>query len=267
MTSSFDNFGNVVGTPRDKLPDISDTNYLATEADLTKAVNAEIDRNIKDTKDFYDDMMKIEENRYKARDKRLQYINEIIGKGNELFKAVQAERATQKENDAKYASDRANRSAIVKLGDNAHTYNNALLTKELEENENLLQPEIQEILAQLTDDLNPDVDLQTFLYQYDKNKLKAIFKSVHDALGVSSSTNQLEGVDRLNFIGDLISNKIHVDAQTRGYDIESGRYEKQYGKIIFDEITKLKENYSWALSESISVNRQAKRKEEFNNKI
>ena len=267
MTSSFDNFGNVVGTPRDKLPDISDTNYLATEADLTEAVNKEIDRNIVDTKEFYDDMMKIEENRYKARDKRLAYIAEITGKVGELATAIKAERQTAKENDAKYASDRANRNAIVNLGENAHTYNNTLLTKELEENENTSIGEVQEILAQLTDDLNPDVDTQTFLYQYDKNKLKAIFKSAHDTLQVDKSTNQLEGVDRLNFIGDLISNKIHVDAQKRGFDIESGRYEKQYGNIIFDEITKLKENYSWALSESISVNRKAKRKEEFNNKI
>lgn len=267
MTSSFDNFGNVVGTPRDKLPDISDTNYLATEADLTEAVNKEIDRNIVDTKEFYDDMMKIEENRYKARDKRLAYIAEITGKVGDIVQSVNAERQTRKENDAKFQSDRANRNAIVQLGDNAHTYNNTLLTKELEENENTNIGEVQEILAQLTDDLNPDVDTQTFLYQYDKNKLKAIFKSAHDTLQVDKSTNQLEGVDRLNFIGDLISNKIHVDAQKRGFDIESGRYEKQYGNIIFDEINKLKENYSWALSESISVNRKAKRKEEFNNKI
>ena len=267
MTSSFDNFGNVVGTPRDKLPDISDTNYLATEADLTEAVNKEIDRNIVDTKEFYDDMMKIEENRYKARDKRLEYIFKITGQIGELAQAVKANNVTKKENDAKFQSDRANRNAIVKLGENAHTYNNILLTKELEENENTSIGEVQEILAQLTDDLNPDVDTQTFLYQYDKNKLKAIFKSTHDALQVDKSTNQLEGVDRLNLIGDIISNKIHVDAQKRGFDIESGRYEKQYGNIIFDEITKLKENYSWALSESISVNRKAKRKEEFNNKI
>lgn len=267
MTSSFDNFGNVVGTPRDKLPDISDTNYLATDADLTKQVNEEIDRQIVDTKEFYDDMMKIEENRYKARDKSLQYIAEITGKVGELAKSIAAQRATDRENDAKYASDRANRSEIVKLGENAHTYNNTLLTKELEENENLALPEVQAILAQLTDDLNPDVDLQTFLYQYDTNKLKAIFKSVHDQLQVDKSTNQLEGVDRLNFIGNLISNKIHVDALRRGFKIESGRYEKQFGNIIFDEIGKLKENYAWALSDSITTNRKAKRKEEFENKI
>ena len=267
MTSSFDNFGNVVGTPRDQLPDISDTNYLATEADLTEAVNKEIDRQIVDTKEFYDDMMKIEENRYKARDKRLEYIFKITGQLGELAKAVKANQATQRENDAKFQSDRANRAEIVKLGDNAHDYNNTILTKELEENENLALPEVQEILAQLTDDLNPDVDLQTFLYQYDKNKLKAIFKSAYDALQVDKSTNQAEGLDRLNFIGDLISNKIHADALGRDFDIESGRYEKQYGNIIFDEIQKLKENYSWALSESISTNRKAKRREEFENKI
>ena len=41
MTSSF---GTVVGTPRDDLPDISDTNYQNTSANLAGSVNKEIDR-------------------------------------------------------------------------------------------------------------------------------------------------------------------------------------------------------------------------------
>ena len=41
MTSSF---GTVVGTPRDDLPDISDTNYEATSANLSTSLNKEIDR-------------------------------------------------------------------------------------------------------------------------------------------------------------------------------------------------------------------------------
>ena len=41
MTSSF---GTVVGTPRDDLPDISDTNYQATSANLSTSLNKEIDR-------------------------------------------------------------------------------------------------------------------------------------------------------------------------------------------------------------------------------
>ena len=88
MTSSY---GNVIGTPQDEIPDISDTNYLATEADMTAAVNEQIDENIKDTKEFYNDMMKIEENRYAARDKRLKYIAELTGKVGEFAKVLKAE--------------------------------------------------------------------------------------------------------------------------------------------------------------------------------
>ena len=57
MTSSF---GNLVGTERDEIPNISNTNYTNTEADLTDAVNQQIDANIQDTKEFYDEMAKIQ---------------------------------------------------------------------------------------------------------------------------------------------------------------------------------------------------------------
>ena len=40
MTSSFQN---VVGTPRDAVPDISKTNYLQTSPDMTEAVNEDSD--------------------------------------------------------------------------------------------------------------------------------------------------------------------------------------------------------------------------------
>ena len=267
MTSSFDNFGNVVGTPRDKLPDISDTNYLATEADLTEAVNKEIDRNIKDTKEFYDDMMKIEENRYKARDKKLEYIFQITGKIGELAAAIKANNATERENDAKLSTDRADRNELINLGDNAHTYTNVLLNQEIENEENPARAEVQEILANLADKLNPDVDQQTFLNGYDEKTLGATFRSTYDALKVDQSTNQLDGSDQIKFIKRLISNKIHVDALNRGYDIDSGRYEKNYLNIVLDKLDKLEEQHSWMLSESISKNRKAYRKEQFNNKI
>ena len=58
MTSSFQN---VVGTPRDAVPDISKTNYLETAPDMTEAVNKQIDDNIRDTKEFFDQMVELEE--------------------------------------------------------------------------------------------------------------------------------------------------------------------------------------------------------------
>ena len=57
MTSSFQT---VVGTERDRIPNISATNYSETEPDLTNSMNAQIDANIQDTKAFYDQMAAIQ---------------------------------------------------------------------------------------------------------------------------------------------------------------------------------------------------------------
>ena len=267
MTSSFDNFGNVVGTPRDKLPDISDTNYLATEADLTEAVNKEIDRNIVDTKEFYDDMMKIEENRYKARDKRLEYIFKITGQIGEIAKAVKANRATEQENDARLSDDRANRNEIIKQGENEHTLFNVLLDKQIEDEEDPARAEIQEIRANLADKLDPDVTQKTFLNQYEKNYLYGIAQSAFDALKVSQSTNQADAADQIKYIKTLISNKIHVDALGRGFDIDSGRYEKDFINIVLDNLDSIETELLYKVRDQISTNRKAYRKEQFDNKI
>ena len=151
MTSSY---GNVIGTPQDEIPDISDTNYLATEADMTAAVNEQIDENIKDTKEFYNDMMKIEENRYAARDKRLQYIAELTGKIGDIAKTVQANELEKKLNDYKYAQDRKNRNEIVNRTDNETSYNGLKLAEFIGNNEDIRLPEVQEILKQLNFDLD-----------------------------------------------------------------------------------------------------------------
>ena len=54
------------------------TNYLATEADLSGAVNKQIDANIQDTQAFYDQMVELEKLRYENRDKNLRLLGEFI---------------------------------------------------------------------------------------------------------------------------------------------------------------------------------------------
>ena len=107
MTDSFreGGFGNVIGTPRDRLPDTSDTNYLKTEADLTEAVNKEIDENIKDTKDFYDQMVEIEKLRTQAFSKNMKALADIVGTTSNIAKAWSAHNADQELQKAKYAQD------------------------------------------------------------------------------------------------------------------------------------------------------------------
>ena len=92
MTSSFQN---VVGTPRDQVPDISNTNYLNTEADMTESVNKEIDDNIKDTKQFFDQMVELEELAASKFDKRLNAIESIVGSVGSIMKKRRAQEADE----------------------------------------------------------------------------------------------------------------------------------------------------------------------------
>ena len=100
MTSSFQN---VVGTPRDQVPDISNTNYLNTEADMTESVNKQIDDNIRDTKQFFDQMVELEELAASKLDKRLDAISSIIGDVGSIVKqrrAAEAEEISQSLTDS-----------------------------------------------------------------------------------------------------------------------------------------------------------------------
>ena len=92
MTSSFQN---VVGTPRDQVPDISNTNYLNTEADMTESVNKQIDDNIRDTKQFFDQMVELEELAASKLDKRLSAIESIVGSVGSIMKKRRAEEAEE----------------------------------------------------------------------------------------------------------------------------------------------------------------------------
>tara|TARA_R100000234_G_scaffold94737_2_gene62975 strand:+ start:254 stop:3004 length:2751 start_codon:yes stop_codon:yes gene_type:complete len=85
MTSSF---GTVIGTPRDKLPDISSTNYDRVTPDLSETINKQIDNNIADTKNFFAEMMKIAQLRYDNRDNNLKALAEFSTKAGEFARVL-----------------------------------------------------------------------------------------------------------------------------------------------------------------------------------
>ena len=65
------------------------TNYLSTEADLTQAVNKEIDNNIKDTREFYDQMAELEKQRYDQRFDNLALLTDFIKTAAPIVKQAQ----------------------------------------------------------------------------------------------------------------------------------------------------------------------------------
>jgi len=90
MSSSFQN---VVGTPRDAVPDISKTNYLQTSPDMTEPVNEDSDERIKDTKQFFDQMVELEELAASKMDKRLAALSSIAGDVGTIRKNLIAKQA------------------------------------------------------------------------------------------------------------------------------------------------------------------------------
>ena len=65
-------------------------NYLATEADLSGAVNKEIDAGIKDTQAFYNQMVELEKLRYENRDRNLELLSSFTQKAGALAKDIRA---------------------------------------------------------------------------------------------------------------------------------------------------------------------------------
>ena len=69
------------------------------------------------------------------------------------------------------------------------------------------------------------------------------------------------------FVQQLIRNKIHVEALKRGFDIESGRYEKNLLKIVQPSIDNIARRYGYALTTQINSNLKAEQKEILDDKI
>ena len=265
MTSSY---GNVIGTPEDEIPDISDTNYLKTGADMSTAVNERIEDGINDTKEFSDAMWEIEKNRQEILNKRLKSIKELAGDIGTIKKNQEANDLEKKLNDYKYAQDRKNRNELVNRADNEKSYNALKLADFIGDTEDPRIAEVQEVLNQLNFDLDEDVDLKTFLAKYeDKDFIGSIYSTALQRLGHGSLTNITDGLEMRRFVQQLIRNRIHVEALEKGFDINSGRYEKNLLKLVQPGIDTLNSRYSNALNLQIQTNLNADQKEKLNDKL
>ena len=265
MTSSY---GNVIGTPEDEIPDISDTNYLKTGADLTSAVNEQIDDNIKDTKEFFDDMMEIEKNRHEVWDKRLRYIKEIVGDIGTIKQTLEADDLEKSLNDYKKKKSRKLRNDIVNHSDNEQTFTALHLSKIIEDEEDPRRPEIIAILDQLNYDVNPDGDLKTFFAPYtNKELIGSIYSTTLNSLGHNSLIDPIEGRNYRDWTDSAIRAKIHTEAIKAGFDITSPKYEKWLLKLVQPVIDLQREKYQVALDSRIQTNLNNAQKEGINERI
>jgi len=71
------------------------TNYLSTEADLGSAVNKQIEADISDTRQFYDQMVELEKLRYQNRDDNLSALTGLIKSAAPIIQDIREANATR----------------------------------------------------------------------------------------------------------------------------------------------------------------------------
>ena len=230
MTSSFQN---VVGTPRDAVPDISKTNYLETAPDMTEAVNKQIDDNIRDTKEFFDQMVELEELAASKFSKRLSAIENIIGTVGQIKKKREADEA---DGFGKIMTELAE-AEIITGSENYTKAKNELDTE----------------LALTTDAINKDKDLkeqtklefrfgtptEEVLDRRNKDFIKERYVNKVEAFGdllrSNGSLDATTAVEHLDYEKKAILSffrNVGYDAKQLGYDPTDPRFIKQSLKLL-----------------------------------
>jgi len=267
MTSSFENFGNVIGTPRDQLPDIRDTNYLETEADMTEAVNKQIDEDIVNTKAFYDQAMRIEELRGKAFDKNLTALANITGKIGEIATAVQADRVRRETEKINWGLNAKDIEELEKsedknkyLSDLFINQLNQLKSEGLTFDENV---DIEELVAEQLGQFEVDGNIRENLSQY-QTQLQTLANNIFDQLNYDNLTDRGQAVGVNDFVKRVISNAIHANSLKAGLDISSGNYRRQFLKVINTDLKKTIDDRATAWEYNYRNNLNSKRKEALN---
>ena len=275
MTSSF---GNVIGTPRDQLPDISKTNYLETEPDLTEAVNEQIDRNIEDTKRFYDDMIEIEKNKAEAFDKRLTAIRQLTGSVAKINQALEAQRASDDLDKIQFANDAESINKILELHKEENKQDFFLM-----EMEGLVKDTFDRTGGKVDIRANSDAAYQTLsdiefafnrdqpmrleLKKIDPNIIEGGIDALLGALGFDDISDPLEKSRIRKAAEQAVRNKIHVSMLNAGYDISTGSYKKQFLKIVQPTITQYLKDRDYLWDSTFITKLEAKRKADFNGRV
>ena len=239
MTSSF---GTVIGTPRDKLPDISETNYDRVTPDLSESVNKQIDNNIADTKDFFADMMKIAKLRYDNRDNNIKALAEFSSQAAEfaevLDKGLQLREVYQKR-----------KKQIEGIREGIDQKNNLdVAEKEKEEfTDGAASDLVQENTVQSTDVAfvitKKDEEEATIQGKYSLDNLN--FGAINETL-VKNDAYNMTSLEAGNLYDETLENfhiAVYMDAEKNGINTKGRKWERYYIEKVLPKVETLKEKW------------------------
>ena len=249
MTSSF---GTVVGTPRDDLPDISDTNYQNTSPNLATSMNKEIDRVTADARVQSQYLQRILEAQKQPID-RLRQLADFSKT------AVQFADVLQKTAQVR----QLNADAVDELGE-AQTAlqkrkENALLNVEAESDGELLRQKDPIATDLFLASSEVDEGEKGNLRKIGKEYLPKVFAGAGNWRtdnGFDGTITKLEGINIYDQSEELLGVSILYQYEQAGININSAAFRKEWVSKIYPEIVKEKDKAILNLETRLRYNQE-----------
>ena len=236
MSSSF---SNLIGTERDRIPDISVSNYTSTEANMEEAVNKQIDENIKDQERFFKDIADIEALKSQNFFDNLSALDQLVGRVGEFQQAREKNREAREllQYSNKLFDDR--KEDFLELQEKMLDMNDAQKDAALAE----FAGDDPKALELLKMRFMPDVeqlDNVEFKQKYDDFAISG-FNSIINKNNVYNLATRNEAVTSIdNTIEDIVT-KYLMDADEKGLNINGREMRRYFNKRLFPALRKAKE--------------------------
>ncbi len=236
MTSSF---SNLVGTERDRIPDLPVSNYASTEANLEEAVNRQIDTNIQDQERFFKELGDIEALKAQNFFDNLSSLNQLVGSVARFKEAEERNREARES---------------LKFAKNLYETKQNEFLEFQEKRRDMTDSEQEAVLREMAGE---DPQVYEFLkarYAPDLEELESNdFRRGYNDFAVSGFKNRVQGRNLLNKAtrleavegaDDIIENivtKYLMDAQAKGLNVQSRDLRRHFLKELYPSLVKAKE--------------------------
>jgi len=235
MTSSF---GNLIGTERDRIPELPVSNYASTEANMEEAVNKQIDRNIADQERFFKELGDIEELKAQNFFDNLDQLSGLV------TNVAKFREAREKNREAR---------ELLKFSDELLANKKAEFLEFQEKVQDMTEAEQQAELRKFAGDDPRAFEFLKRTFMPDTETLDTDdFKQEYNAFAISGLDNlikknnvfnlptRLEAENSIkNSIEDIVT-KYLIDASAKGLNVNSRSLRRYFNRELYPNLIKAK---------------------------
>ena len=236
MTSSF---SNLVGTERDRIPDLPISNYASTEANMEEAVNKANDESAKDLERFYNELADIEELKSK------NFFDNLSALGNLVQNVGRYAEARERNREARESLKFAKGLYEDKQDQFLEFQEKRLDMNEAEQEAALREiagdnEEVYDFLKLKFAPTLEGLETDEFIQRYDDFAASGL-KSRIQAKNVLNLPTRLDASEAIDDTIENIVTKYLIDADAKGLNVQSRQLRRHFIKRLYPSLVKEKE--------------------------